>query len=315
MDSLPNELIKVTSEFLIKITDNRNFARSCILFNLLLKERIKMMQNKYMYSYFERIINYNTPLEFDTINYSLAELCYDKYFHLVSNSHLDKHNLEIVKILSFYGTVDLLKYVTGENLNDFGEMHDLNFCCRASISNNSDLLKYAINQNCVPYGQVYKNIAFHGNLELFKWLKINVASLQWDIYTCSEAALNGHFELLKWIRQNGCEWDMNVCSNAALNGHFEILKWARQNGCEWTMDVCSYAALNGHFEILKWARKNGCEWNSKVCSYASLNGHLELFKWARKKGCEWNLNVCSNASKWIYYKMVEENGCSKYNYI
>ena len=53
----------------------------------------------------------------------------------------------------------------------------------------------------------------------------------WDSWTCSYAALNGHLHVLKWARENGCEWNSYTCSNAALNGHFDVLQWARKNGC------------------------------------------------------------------------------------
>ena len=32
---------------------------------------------------------------------------------------------------------------------------------------------------------------------------------------------------------NGCPWNESTCSGAAKNGHFEILKWAHDNGCPW----------------------------------------------------------------------------------
>ena len=51
------------------------------------------------------------------------------------------------------------------------------------------------------------------------------------------------------------------CANAALNGHLEMLKWARENGCDWNSDTCANAAINGHLEVLKWARENGCQWD------------------------------------------------------
>ena len=51
-----------------------------------------------------------------------------------------------------------------------------------------------------------------------------------------------------------------TCKNAAKNGHLEVLKWARENGCPWDWRTCTYAALNGHLEVLKWARENGCLW-------------------------------------------------------
>ena len=52
-----------------------------------------------------------------------------------------------------------------------------------------------------------------------------------------------------------------TCVYAAVNGHLEILKWARENGCPWDKCTCTYAASNGHLEVLKWARENGCPWD------------------------------------------------------
>ena len=53
----------------------------------------------------------------------------------------------------------------------------------------------------------------------------------------------------KWT----CAW--------AENGHFEVLKWARNNGCSWNkFDLLLCTARNGYFEILKWAcKKNNCK--------------------------------------------------------
>ena len=33
-------------------------------------------------------------------------------------------------------------------------------------------------------------------------------------------------------RGQGCEWDYWTCSSAAKNGHLHVLKWARENGEE-----------------------------------------------------------------------------------
>ena len=46
-----------------------------------------------------------------------------------------------------------------------------------------------------------------------------------------QAAENGHLEVLRWLRENGCPWDFTTCSSAAKNGHLEVLQWACENGC------------------------------------------------------------------------------------
>jgi hypothetical protein len=78
---------------------------------------------------------------------------------------------------------------------------------------------------------------------------------------CAYAAREGHLELLKWARENGCDWDSRTCANAAEGGHLELLKWARENGCPWDWRTCADAAREGHLELLKWAHENGCDWD------------------------------------------------------
>jgi hypothetical protein len=56
--------------------------------------------------------------------------------------------------------------------------------------------------------------------------------------------------------------DKNTCTYAARNGHLEVLKWARENGCSWNENTCTYAAKNGHLEVLKWAIMNRCPYEN-----------------------------------------------------
>jgi hypothetical protein len=56
-----------------------------------------------------------------------------------------------------------------------------------------------------------------------------------------------------------------------LDGHLEVLKWAKENGCPWNENVCNNAAKNGHLEILKWAIENGCPYNNRYTKYLMKN--------------------------------------------
>ena len=60
---------------------------------------------------------------------------------------------------------------------------------------------------------------------------------------------------------SGCPWDEETCTEAAINGNIECLKYAHENGCPWNEHVISYAVLNDHIECLQYARdamKNEC---------------------------------------------------------
>jgi hypothetical protein len=48
--------------------------------------------------------------------------------------------------------------------------------------------------------------------------------------TCAMAALEGELELFQWLHRIGCPWDETSCTNAAENGHDEILAFAREQG-------------------------------------------------------------------------------------
>jgi uncharacterized protein YabN with tetrapyrrole methylase and pyrophosphatase domain len=69
-----------------------------------------------------------------------------------------------------------------------------------------------------------------------------------DSLTCAFAAENGHLEVLKWARENGCPWNKDTCMNATREGHLEVLKWARENGCPWDELTLCDAASKGYFE-------------------------------------------------------------------
>jgi len=75
-----------------------------------------------------------------------------------------------------------------------------------------------------------------------------------------------------------------LCSDAALSGNLDILKWARAQipPCDWDAAVCQDAAFQGRTEVLKWARSQEppCEWNdgTMVCVNAAKNGFLETLQ-------------------------------------
>jgi hypothetical protein len=41
----------------------------------------------------------------------------------------------------------------------------------------------------------------------------------------------GHLEVLKYTRENGCSWDEWTCSTAVEYGHLEVFNRAQENKC------------------------------------------------------------------------------------
>ena len=51
------------------------------------------------------------------------------------------------------------------------------------------------------------------------------------MWTCRDAALNGHLDCLRYAHENGCCWDKRTCEGAAKYGQLECLKYACARKC------------------------------------------------------------------------------------
>ena len=58
----------------------------------------------------------------------------------------------------------------------------------------------------------------------------------------AKAAMSGNFELVQWLRGEGCPWSYNTCSQAVAYSRVEVLRWARENGCPWSASTRDRAA-------------------------------------------------------------------------
>ena len=72
------------------------------------------------------------------------------------------------------------------------------------------------------------------------------------------------------MRLNGCPWSVYKTQFAALKGHFEVLKFAIEHGCECDEETMQYAASSSSnsLEVLKYLREHGCPWDWRTCQAA-----------------------------------------------
>lgn len=82
-------------------------------------------------------------------------------------------------------------------------------------------------------------------------------------WRCEDAAYIGNLCLLQHLHKEGYLWNEMSCYNAALNGHLEVLKYLRKK-CPWNKDVCFVAAKFGRLDVLKYIRKKGCSWDEHL---------------------------------------------------
>ena len=121
---------------------------------------------------------------------------------------------------------------------------------------------------------------------------------------CAIAALGGHFETLRWARDNGCEWNALTTMFAARGGHFEILKYLRWGCISWMQLTrsskaprfspcrpCAYKAKITWFQLLPsnstctaTLRQNDCPWDGDCLACAAASGNVEMLAWCCDNG-------------------------------
>ena len=111
-------------------------------------------------------------------------------------------------------------------------------------------------------------VAQTNKLELLKWAR-EEKKCQWDIKTLNRAAGQGNLEMVKYCVANECPVlrcpvDEDACAYAALRGHLECLKYLREEAkAPWDSLVLNFAHTNKHLECLRYAVEKKCpEWSS-----------------------------------------------------
>ncbi len=219
MDSLPNELIIEIFNHIQKITDKRQFLKTCILYNNL----TKILISKYEY-------NYSIPLFGQQKKHSVEkftlELCQDKYFNLIPDYYITEFNKILVECLSYYNCTSLLDTakLKGCDLNNTanfgaagGHISVIEWC-----RNNGPVSEYFAGSHAIVNEQ----------LEMLKFLNETDDEFKRPRnWFCTFAAEHGKLEILKYAHSIDSGWN-NYTYNAALrNGNQEIINYLLDNGC------------------------------------------------------------------------------------
>ncbi len=181
---LPFDIVLLIFNYILLITDKRQFVRTCQKFyEKLTKKSLSHYESNY---FVKELANTTKCVERFTI-----ELYHDNYSNMIPKSYLNKNNSIIAQIAGYFGDIELL-----EKLKNNG--HNLN--------------------------GVYKFAAFNGKLDVLKWLKNNYQIYtcccdcayifgHFNIidWLHKELSLNcikkGNYDVLKWASETGCDWD------------------------------------------------------------------------------------------------------------
>ena len=238
MQSLPDEIIVVTCNYIQKITDKRKFTQTCKRFNILTKKLVHIAEFELEELCNDSTISKNIEIKkFKKLEYInkysvdkfLLELCYDSYFNLIPESYL-RCNTYVVRALAIYGQIKLLKPIIRNGYKLVRIMdepyHDTlcNICNYAVISGNLAMVKYVILHGCQPDKRTCILAAEYGHLHILKFLEEYNYDFKNDS-ACDEAARNGDLMMLEWLINNGYPFDIGICMCAASGGHINIIKW------------------------------------------------------------------------------------------
>jgi len=90
------------------------------------------------------------------------------------------------------------------------------------------------------------------------------------------------------LHELGCRWGPNLCTELAMWGKDELLRYALKKGCPRKgHGVTTTAARYGRLRCLTCAYENGCFWTTHTLRVAAEFGHLDCLEYARKHGCPW----------------------------
>jgi len=157
-------------------------------------------------------------------------------------------------------------------------------------------------------------VAATNKLELLKWAR-EEKKCEWDHNTIIMAVYQGNLEMVKYCVANECPIDTGACAHAALEGHLEILKYLREEvKAPWDSYTAAWAAARGQLHILEYlVERKYDKYNRRPCLYAAKRGHLDCLKYLRETAkAPWNNKAVRFANKKNHSECVQyllDNNC------
>ncbi len=228
MNTLPLEIISIIFEYILKITDKRQFTQTCKQYNNLTKGIIENIRipNKIGNYYILNCYEYGV----EKFSY---ELFHDSYINLMPMKYINSKNRVIIDLLTMNGNMGLLQLAVDKGCNCyFSEYHSE----MAIKFGHLDILKFFIKHGSIWITQFSITAATHGRLDIIIWARENNLPLyRQNMYNA--AVEHGHLNILKWLENNGIN-NLNSCHNAILyynlakeKGYNDIVLWLENNGC------------------------------------------------------------------------------------
>ena len=161
------------------------------------------------------------------------------------------------------------------------------FCLEVAFTNKLELLKWAREEKKCKWDKQTINVAVRqGNLEMVKYCVANECPI--NEYACARAALNGHLECLKYLREEAkAPWDFRTAARAARSGHPHVLEYLVERKYDkYNEFACQWAAMNGHFDCLKYLHETAkAPWDYWAVRAARKNKDPECVQYLLDNNC------------------------------
>ena len=172
---------------------------------------------------------------------------------------------------------------------------------KVSEMSSESTLEFALDESLWPSDwdetTFSREVARTNKLELLKWAR-EEEKCKWDKRTINAAAEQGNLEMVKYCVANECPVDWRACANAALKGHLECLKYLREEvKAPWDWYTATRAAIYGHLHILEYlVEREFDEYDEFPCASAAKFGHLDCLKYLHETAkAPWNSQAVRRA--------------------
>ena len=157
-------------------------------------------------------------------------------------------------------------------------------------------------------------VAETNKLELLKWAR-EEKKCKWNERTINAAAEQGNLEMVKYCVANECHIESEACAFAALKGHLEVLKYLREEAeAPWDWYTATWAAQNGHLHILEYlVERKYDKYDEYVCVNTAKNGQLDCLKFLHETAkVPWDYRAVRQAHYYNHTECVQyllDNNC------
>ena len=174
-----------------------------------------------------------------------------------------------------------------ENRSLWPSRYERNFCHKVACTNKLELLRWAREEKkCEWSGGTIETAARQGNLEMVKYCVANQCPV--DSWAFANAAYHGHLEIIKYLHEEvKVRWCSFTAASAVDNGHLHILEYlVERKYDQFEEDACRDAAKYGQLDCLKYLHETAkAPWDDEAVRFAHENGQPECLQYLLDNDC------------------------------